>query len=85
MRAKRERLEAWKREREAKKSLGDAKAKAMALAGKRAPTPPSKFTLYLFYRMDFTPLDLDQQPQNIPRRLSPSSTGLLSAVFRSKD
>jgi ATP-dependent RNA helicase DDX46/PRP5 len=34
MRAKRERLEAWKRDR-GKKSLGDAKAKAMALAGKQ--------------------------------------------------
>jgi ATP-dependent RNA helicase DDX46/PRP5 len=34
MRAKRERLEAWKKEREAKKALDEAKAKAMALAGK---------------------------------------------------
>ena len=34
MKAKRERLEAWKKEREAKKALDEAKAKAMALAGK---------------------------------------------------
>ncbi|KAI5119905.1 hypothetical protein M0805_003709 [Coniferiporia weirii] len=39
MRAKRERLEAWKKEREAKKALVEAKAKAMALAGKTAPQP----------------------------------------------
>lgn len=37
LRAKRERLEAWKKEREAKKALDEAKAKAMALAGKSAP------------------------------------------------
>ena len=36
LRAKRERLEAWKKEREAKKALDEAKAKAMALAGKSA-------------------------------------------------
>ncbi|THH12221.1 hypothetical protein EW145_g146 [Phellinidium pouzarii] len=41
-RAKRERLEAWKKEREAKKALDEAKAKAMALAGKTAqPTTTS--------------------------------------------
>ena len=40
-RKKKERLEAWKREREAKKALNDAKAKAMALAGKTAPPQPS--------------------------------------------
>ncbi|KAL5508003.1 PRP5 [Sanghuangporus vaninii] len=39
MRAKRERLEAWKKEREAKKALDEAKAKAMALAGKSVPQP----------------------------------------------
>ncbi|KAF9451635.1 hypothetical protein P691DRAFT_807251, partial [Macrolepiota fuliginosa MF-IS2] len=37
MRAKRAKLEAWKREREAKKALDEAKAKAMALAGRAAP------------------------------------------------
>lgn len=37
IKAKRERLEAWKKEREAKKALDEAKAKAMALAGKSAP------------------------------------------------
>lgn len=37
MKAKRARLEAWKKEREAKKALDEAKAKAMALAGKSAP------------------------------------------------
>lgn len=37
MRAKRAKLEAWKKEREAKKALDEAKAKAMALAGKAAP------------------------------------------------
>ncbi|KAF5387718.1 hypothetical protein D9615_000271 [Tricholomella constricta] len=35
--AKRAKLEAWKKEREAKKALDEAKAKAMALAGKSAP------------------------------------------------
>ena len=38
IKAKRERLEAWKKEREAKKALDEAKAKAMALAGKSVPT-----------------------------------------------
>ena len=32
MKAKRERLEAWKKDREAKKALEEAKAKAQALA-----------------------------------------------------
>ena len=37
LKAKRAKLEAWKKEREAKKALDEAKAKAMALAGKSAP------------------------------------------------
>jgi len=37
LKEKRARLEAWKKEREAKKALGEAKAKAMALAGKSTP------------------------------------------------
>ena len=37
MKAKRAKLEAWKKEREAKKALDEAKAKAMALAGKSVP------------------------------------------------
>jgi len=37
LKAKRAKLEAWKKEREAKKALDEAKAKAMALAGKTAP------------------------------------------------
>ncbi|KAJ3851447.1 P-loop containing nucleoside triphosphate hydrolase protein [Lentinula lateritia] len=37
LKAKRARLEAWKKQREAQKALGEAKAKAMALAGKSAP------------------------------------------------
>ena len=37
LKAKRARLEAWKKERDAKKALDEAKAKAMALAGKTAP------------------------------------------------
>ncbi|KAJ8464013.1 hypothetical protein ONZ51_g9873 [Trametes cubensis] len=36
LKAKRAKLEAWKKEREAKKALDEAKAKAMALAGKSA-------------------------------------------------
>lgn len=59
MKAKRERLEAWKRKREASKALDEAKArsKAMALAGK-AP-PAGEFTPLSFcYWHDFTPLDL---------------------------
>ena len=36
MKAKRAKLEAWKKERDAKKALDEAKAKAMALAGKSA-------------------------------------------------
>ncbi|KAG8887018.1 pre-mRNA processing RNA-helicase [Tulasnella sp. 332] len=38
MRAKRERLEAWKKEREAKKALEEAKAKALALATAKTGT-----------------------------------------------
>ncbi|KAH9045182.1 P-loop containing nucleoside triphosphate hydrolase protein [Lactarius pseudohatsudake] len=41
LKEKRARLEAWKKEREAKKALGEAKAKAMALAGKSAPASAS--------------------------------------------
>lgn len=36
IKAKKAKLEAWKKEREAKKALDEAKAKAMALAGKSA-------------------------------------------------
>ncbi|KAJ7095258.1 P-loop containing nucleoside triphosphate hydrolase protein [Mycena belliarum] len=36
IRARKEKLEAWKKEREAKKALDEAKAKALALAGKSA-------------------------------------------------
>ncbi|KIK65401.1 hypothetical protein GYMLUDRAFT_38855 [Collybiopsis luxurians FD-317 M1] len=47
--AKRAKLEAWKKQREAQKALGEAKAKAMALAGKSAPVAavetPAKPTL----------------------------------------
>ncbi|KAG6880444.1 hypothetical protein C0992_000046 [Termitomyces sp. T32_za158] len=41
MKAKRAKLEAWKKEREAKKALDEAKVKAMALAGKSVPAPPT--------------------------------------------
>ncbi|KAJ3937298.1 MAG: P-loop containing nucleoside triphosphate hydrolase protein [Lentinula lateritia] len=41
IKAKRARLEAWKKQREAQKALGEAKAKAMALAGKSAPPAPN--------------------------------------------
>lgn len=37
LKSKRAKLEAWKKEREAKKALDEAKAKAMALAGKSVP------------------------------------------------
>ncbi|KAG0709505.1 P-loop containing nucleoside triphosphate hydrolase protein [Suillus ampliporus] len=39
LKAKRAKLEAWKKDREAKKALDEAKVKAMALAGKSAPVP----------------------------------------------
>lgn len=45
MAIKQARLAAWKREREAKKALDGAKAKAMALAGKTAPTGKSMYKL----------------------------------------
>ena len=54
LKAKRAKLEAWKKEREAKKALDEAKAKAMALAGKSVP---SEFYIHLHTRHDFTPLD----------------------------
>jgi ATP-dependent RNA helicase DDX46/PRP5 len=38
LKAKRAKLEAWKKDRDAKKALDEAKAKAMALAGKSAPS-----------------------------------------------
>ena len=44
LKAKRARLEAWKKERDAKKALDEAKVKAMALAGK---TAPGEFVPYL--------------------------------------
>jgi|SRR5882724_10704727 len=47
IKAKRERLEAWKKEREAKKALDEAKAKAMALAGKSVPTGGSSHSIHL--------------------------------------
>jgi hypothetical protein len=53
-RKKKERLEAWKREREAKKALNDAKAKAMALAGKTAPPQPTCGFLHLLSPVPFS-------------------------------
>ncbi|KAJ7591172.1 P-loop containing nucleoside triphosphate hydrolase protein [Mycena floridula] len=40
IKARKAKLEGWRKERDAKKALGEAKAKAMALAGKSAPPPP---------------------------------------------
>jgi ATP-dependent RNA helicase DDX46/PRP5 len=92
-RKKKERLEAWKREREAKKALNDAKAKAMALAGKTAPPQPSCeylhhsdpflpffFLLLLFLETAFTPLDHLQwsSPRPYPPSPPPPSTALHS-------
>jgi hypothetical protein len=54
LKSKRAKLEAWKREREAKKALDEAKAKAMALAGKSVP---GEFCIHWHTRHDFTPLD----------------------------
>ena len=54
LKAKRAKLEAWKKERDAKKALDEAKAKAMALAGKSVP---GEFYIPLHTRHDFTPLD----------------------------
>ena len=51
LKTKRAKLEAWKKEREAKKALDEAKAKAMALAGKSAP---GEFCIRLHTRHDFT-------------------------------
>lgn len=48
LRAKRANLAAWKKEREAKKALDEAKAKAMALAGKSVP---GEFTYSLTINM----------------------------------
>lgn len=45
LKAKRAKLEAWKKDREAKKALDEAKAKAMALAGKSATSGASFSTL----------------------------------------
>lgn len=55
--ARRERLEAWKKEREAKKALDEAKAKAMALAGKSIPVS-GEFILFYHVYHGFIPLDL---------------------------
>ncbi|KAK7695505.1 hypothetical protein QCA50_000141 [Cerrena zonata] len=44
IKAKRAKLEAWKKEREAKKALDEAKAKAMALAGKSTPVTTASST-----------------------------------------
>lgn len=46
---KQARLAAWKKEREAKKALDGAKAKAMALAGKVAPQPGEFMPLKSIY------------------------------------
>lgn len=48
MRAKRERLEAWKKDREAKKALEEAKAKAQALALAKAAgaNPPGEYSFF---------------------------------------
>ena len=55
LKTKRAKFEAWKKERDAKKFLDEAKAKAMALAGKFAA--PGEFYIHLHTRHDFTPLD----------------------------
>ena len=55
LKTKRAKLEAWKKERDAKKSIDEAKVKAMALACKFAV--PGEFYIHLHTRHDFTPLD----------------------------
>ena len=55
MAIKQARLAAWKREREAKKALDGAKAKAMALAGKTAaPSKPLCLHMSLLIRLHIT-------------------------------
>jgi ATP-dependent RNA helicase DDX46/PRP5 len=55
LKSKRAKLEAWKKEREAKKALDEATAKAMALAGKG--TLRMSFSNIIAKNFDFTSLD----------------------------
>lgn len=57
LKAKRARLEAWKKEQGAKKALNEAKAKAAALASGRPAPAASEFNAFDHEQADFTPLD----------------------------
>lgn len=61
VKARKEKLEAWKKEREAKKALDEAKAKAMALAGKAAPGKPTRSRFPNFKLHGFTSLGPSSQ------------------------
>lgn len=69
IKAKRAKLEAWKREREAKKALDEAKAKAMALAGKAAP---GEFCLFSLNHHGLIALDL--MPISSPNKNRPTQS-----------
>ena len=76
MRAKRERLEAWKKERDAKKALDEAKVKAMALAGKTAPGE-SILVAALHYQISHHLILSAQLPRPRMEQPARSSTALL--------
>ena len=79
MKAKRAKLEQWKKDREAKKALDEAKAKAMALAAKSGSG--ESFTFVCCALRDFTSLDPPLQfPQlHLPKQLCSSSVRPLMA------
>ncbi len=68
LKAKRAKLEAWKKEREAKKALDEAKAKAMALAGKSVPRELYSDMLIFsdFTSLDPMPFQLQSTEQQSP-------------------
>ncbi|KAF4602211.1 pre-mRNA processing RNA-helicase [Pleurotus pulmonarius] len=78
--AKRAKLLAWKKEREAKKALDEAKAKAMALAGKSAPVPATGIKPTALNRAALGGLGLKGLPLK-PEFNKPSTKGGAAAVM----
>ncbi|CDO68684.1 hypothetical protein BN946_scf184652.g11 [Trametes cinnabarina] len=77
LKAKRAKLEAWKKEREAKKALDEAKAKAMALAGKSAAAAAAPSTAGSLNRSALGSLGL----KGLPLKPEVLKTSKSAAVF----
>lgn len=86
LKAKRARLEAWKREQGAKKALSEAKAKAAALASGKSASTTSEYHSRLIISLlaDFTPLDRLHCRYHYSGPIAPCQTGCSTESYSVK-